>query len=136
MKFVGNNRRTWLLAVILALILAFIFVVSAPASNRIMSGSTWGSAPDGYGGWYDYMEEQGVPIERWQRPLEDLIEKTADLDQPATLIQIRPAIRLAQQGQSCNSALSPRVSRDGSCLYESTFERARPSHDRHPAAGE
>lgn len=92
MKALGNNRRTWIIAVVAALALAIMFIVAAPASNRINSGSSWSTAPDGYGAWYDYMAEQGVTVQRWQRPLDDLIEEVANSDRPATLLQVRPAV--------------------------------------------
>ncbi|MEL7068479.1 MAG: DUF4350 domain-containing protein [Cyanobacteria bacterium J06581_3] len=92
MKSLGNNRRTWIIGILAFLALALIFVLSAPASNRINSGSTWSNAPDGYRAWYAYMEAQGVTVTRWQRPIEDLLEEVAERDQPATLLQVRPAV--------------------------------------------
>lgn len=73
-----------MLAIALLVILAL-----APTYNRITEGSSWGNAPDGYGAWYEYMQEQGAPIERWQRPISELVEETPSA-QPATLIRIVP----------------------------------------------
>ena len=77
-KLSGMGRRGWVLGAIAALALLLIFFLSAPATNRISSGSTWGSAPDGYRAWYEYMEAEGVSIERWQRPVEELIDQASD----------------------------------------------------------
>jgi hypothetical protein len=56
---------------IVAIVLLTLF--AAPASNRQVSGSTFSRAPDGYGAWNAYMERQGTPIQRWQKPSEDFI---------------------------------------------------------------
>ena len=40
--------------------------------------------PDGYGAWYAYMQEQGIPIKRWQKPFVNLKPKK----NPITLLQI------------------------------------------------
>lgn len=88
-------RRYWGVGLGLLALVALIAFTAAPASNRLTSGSTWNRAPDGYAAWYDYMAEQGSPIERWQRPLEDLLENRQQRAQPsaapATLIQIYPS---------------------------------------------
>lgn len=84
-----SRRYIWLIG-ILSLLLIGILLLSAPASNRINSGSTWGNAPDGYGAWYAYMEAQGAEIKRWQRPLSELIEQAESSSGPATLIRVIP----------------------------------------------
>ena len=89
----GTNRRYWIAGI--AALLLILLLLSAPASNRINSGSTWGNAPDGYSAWYAYMEEQGATIKRWQRPLAELIEQDLEQDLPegksATLLQVIPS---------------------------------------------
>ena len=86
----NTNRRYWTMGVLIAITLAFLSLAGAPASNRIDTGSTWGTAPDGYGAWYAYMEEQGAAIKRWQKPIDELIEETKSQDTPVTLIRIVP----------------------------------------------
>lgn len=67
------NRRAW---IVLSVTLATLVVLSAIAapSTRLRTGSTYGRAPDGYGAWFAYMQAQGTPVQRWQRPFEDLLE--------------------------------------------------------------
>ncbi len=84
------NRRYWIIGILAALLLGFFLLVGAPASNRIDTGSTWGKAPDGYGAWYAYMEAQGAPIKRWQRPISELVEQAEDNQAPATVIRVIP----------------------------------------------
>jgi hypothetical protein len=64
-----KKRRLWLGAIATLILITLFF---APRSSRLMQGSTYSRAPDGYGAWYAYMQEQGTPIQRWQRPLNEL----------------------------------------------------------------
>lgn len=90
---ISSLRRRNVVIAVVAIALLGLFLISAPASNRVISGSTWGTTPDGYGAWYDYMQAQGVSIERWQRPIEQLVEQVEDqpTDEPATLLRVVPA---------------------------------------------
>ena len=88
-----DNRRYWIAGVLMILILGFFLLVGAPASNRVDAGSTWGTAPDGYGAWYAYMEAEGADIKRWQRPLAELIQaEKAPSASPRTLVRIVPPV--------------------------------------------
>jgi hypothetical protein len=83
-----NNRYLWLGALaLLALIGLMIF--GAPAASRLESGSTWSRSPAGYSAWYESITEQGVDIQRWQRPVAELLEQLGDssADAATTLIQ-------------------------------------------------
>ncbi|MBD2260359.1 DUF4350 domain-containing protein [Pseudanabaena sp. FACHB-2040] len=85
-----SNRYLWI-GLIFLVLLAFLSFLAAPASNRLTSGSSWNQGPDGYSAWYDYMAQQGTPLQRWQRPVEDLIKQLAETsapDAPATLVQV------------------------------------------------
>ncbi|NJL50124.1 MAG: DUF4350 domain-containing protein, partial [Leptolyngbyaceae cyanobacterium SM2_5_2] len=31
--------------------------------------------PAGYSAWYAALAEQGIPVQRWQRPVEDLLQQ-------------------------------------------------------------
>ena len=79
-----NRKGLFGLMVIVAIVL--LTIVAAPSSNRQVSGSTFSRAPDGYGAWYAYMEQQGIPIQRWQKPWMDGLT----LQSPATFLQIAP----------------------------------------------
>ncbi|MBD0333946.1 MAG: DUF4350 domain-containing protein [Cyanobacteria bacterium Co-bin13] len=85
-----SNRYLWI-GLICLVLLALLSFLAAPASNRLTSGSTWNRGPDGYSAWYDYMAQQGTPLQRWQRPVENLIEQLSESPAPAapaTLLQV------------------------------------------------
>ena len=94
----GISRRTWIIGTLVALLLGLLLLVAAPAANRIASGSTWGTAPDGYRAWYEYMASNGTSVERWQRPLEELLDEdlsdndSAETDTSATLLVVLPQV--------------------------------------------
>lgn len=67
-----------------------VLILLAPATGQKTSGSTFNRAPEGYLGWYRYMEEQGIAIQRWQRPIPDLLAQTSDT--PQTLLRVYPGL--------------------------------------------
>lgn len=75
------NRRTVILGVAaLALLLGLLFL-GAPATSQLDSGSTWHRGPAGYSAWYESLGQQGIPVQRWQRPVEDLLEQVGKAEQ-------------------------------------------------------
>jgi len=85
------NRRTLGLALLSIALLLGLMLWSAPATNRLNSGSTWHRGPAGYSAWYTSLEQQSIVVQRWQRPVEDLLQQIED--EPAsttTLVQNRP----------------------------------------------
>ncbi|NJR60525.1 MAG: DUF4350 domain-containing protein [Cyanobacteria bacterium CRU_2_1] len=85
-----KNRRIWIGAIaIIALILISLF--AAPRSNTLRDGSTYSRAPNGYGAWYTYMQEQGASIQRWQKPLNSLFQPSENsIEEEAVPIDYRP----------------------------------------------
>ncbi|OCQ99494.1 hypothetical protein BCD64_10590 [Nostoc sp. MBR 210] len=82
-----SNRVAWIGAIALAVII--ILSLFAAPNTKIYSGSTYSRSPDGYGAWYAYMQQQGITIQRWQKPLEDFQpEKT-----PVTLLRVMSSLR-------------------------------------------
>ena len=77
-------RRRWIYIGLVLLIGLILFV--APQRNPRASGSTYHRAPDGYGAWFAYMQEQGHPVQRWQIPSAEITQK----DSPQTFLQISP----------------------------------------------
>lgn len=65
------QKYLWLLGLTLAVIISLTLFL-APQNSKLTSGSTYNRAPDGYGAWYAFMEKQGTPIKRWQKPIQDL----------------------------------------------------------------
>lgn len=80
-----GNRTVWIALIALALI-CLLLVIFAPSNGIKTSGSTYSRAPEGYLGWYTYMQDRGTPVQRWQRPPEELLSEEAS--GPQTLIQI------------------------------------------------
>jgi hypothetical protein len=55
-------------------VIIIVTLVAAPRSNKLLSGSTYGRNPDGYGAWYAFMAERQTPVKRWQKPFTDFTE--------------------------------------------------------------
>ncbi|MEM9162187.1 MAG: DUF4350 domain-containing protein [Cyanobacteria bacterium P01_F01_bin.4] len=102
-----SNRYVWIGLIVVAL-LGLLSVLLAP-NSRLVNGSTFNRAPNGYLGWYREMVERGIPLERWQRPYSDLPhgdrvkpaeqigdqptgEQATGVAPPQTLIQVRPRL--------------------------------------------
>ncbi|WNZ24635.1 DUF4350 domain-containing protein [Leptolyngbya sp. NK1-12] len=99
-----KNRWLWVgLLVLLAMIL--LSILAAPRSSSLQQGSTYSRAPSGYGAWYAYMEQQNLPVQRWQRPLEELLQA-----QPPSVKQISTwhlSEGKAESGLMAQAPLSP-----------------------------
>ncbi|HHP7230778.1 MAG TPA: DUF4350 domain-containing protein [Xenococcaceae cyanobacterium] len=67
-----SRYKWWILGVVLITVIVLLTVVAAPSSNQLLAGSTFNQNPNGYGAWYQYMREQKIPIERWQKPFSEL----------------------------------------------------------------
>lgn len=64
------KRRWWIGATIAIAAIVLLSLVAAP--NHRSLGSTYSRTPDGYGAWYAYMQNQGTPVKRWQKPSSEL----------------------------------------------------------------
>lgn len=69
------KRIRWIGAIALIAIIV-ITIIAAPSNNQLSSGSTYNRAPEGYGAWYSFMQQQKTPVQRWRKPFSDL-EKIA-----------------------------------------------------------
>ncbi len=84
-----NLKRRWKYLAIAAIVLLVLTLLFAPQrGNQNLYGSTYGRGPSGYGAWYQYMADQGTPIQRWQKPLGKFIEEHGEGDRPVTLLQV------------------------------------------------
>jgi Domain of unknown function (DUF4350) len=79
------SKRGWLIAAIALFTILLLTLFSASTGSPTSRGSSYSSAPDGYGAWYAFMQKRGVNIQRWQRPIQDLSNATPT---PATLLQV------------------------------------------------
>ncbi|MGB3308634.1 MAG: DUF4350 domain-containing protein [Nodosilinea sp.] len=82
------NRRTLTLGLLALALLLGLMLFSSPATSRLESGSTWHRGPAGYSAWYESLEQQDIAVQRWQRPVEALLEQLGEVeDATVTLIQ-------------------------------------------------
>ncbi len=66
-----SNRLAWIGAIAIAAVI-LLSLLAAPNNSKINVGSTYNRAPNGYGAWYAFMQEQGIAIERWQKPFSEI----------------------------------------------------------------
>ncbi len=86
-----NKKKWWLGAIALILLSLLFILISTPNQQRLQDGSTYSRQPSGYGAWYAAMEQQGAKIQRWQKPVTDLIKNAPIPKQTGmTLLQIHP----------------------------------------------
>jgi hypothetical protein len=87
------NRRALTLGLVALALLLGLLVLGAPATSRLDSGSTWHRGPAGYSAWYESLQQRGITVQRWQRPVEALLEQLGDpAETTVTLIQNSPAM--------------------------------------------
>jgi Domain of unknown function (DUF4350) len=72
----------------IALVMVILVIFSFTPSQNIKNGSSYNRGPEGYAGWYAFMQNQGVKIQRWQRPFVEIEPET----KPITLIQVNPEL--------------------------------------------
>jgi hypothetical protein len=82
-----SNRIAWIGAIALAVII-LLSLFTAP-NTKIYTGSTYSRSADGYGAWYAFMQQQGITIHRWQKPLKDLKAEKS----PVTLLRVSSYLR-------------------------------------------
>lgn len=78
-----RSKRLWIFGGLVILGLILLTALAAPSQDSRLSGSTYNRAPDGYGAWYAYMQEQGAAMERWEKPFANLPD-----DHPLTLLRV------------------------------------------------
>ncbi|MEN9217930.1 MAG: DUF4350 domain-containing protein [Gloeomargarita sp. DG_2_bins_126] len=88
-----SNRR-WIIGLIILCVAGGLAFLSAPLGNHLKRGSTYSRSPDGYGAWYQFMREQGQPVERWQKPPERLDR----LESKITLLRVGSQLSPYGQG--------------------------------------
>jgi Domain of unknown function (DUF4350) len=75
----------WQMILTAVAIVILIIVVNAPSSSERLKGSSYSIEPQGYGAWYQKMVDQGVSIERWRKPAEEIFNKYPN---GTTLLQV------------------------------------------------
>ena len=90
MNSLNLPRKKLILIIAIAVgFLILLTVIFAPNNQISQQGSTYGRDPSGYGAWTAFMEGRGTPIQRWQKPLEKLSEKSEKI----TLLQIQNSLQ-------------------------------------------
>ena len=90
MNLLNLTRKKLILIIVIAVgFLILVTVIFAPNNQISQQGSTYGRDPSGYGAWAAFMEGRGTPIQRWQKPLEKLSEKSEKI----TLLQIQNSLQ-------------------------------------------
>ncbi|WP_204106649.1 MULTISPECIES: DUF4350 domain-containing protein [Spirulina sp. CCY15215] len=84
------HRKSIKFGAIALFIVILITLIVAPNNSTNQSGSTYNRAPDGYGAWYEFIqnewrEDNNIKIQRWQKS--SLPSQTKD-ENPITLVQI------------------------------------------------
>ncbi|HHP7245452.1 MAG TPA: DUF4350 domain-containing protein [Elainellaceae cyanobacterium] len=75
--------KNWGIVAIALGSLLLLTVIAAPQNPRL-SGSTYSHAPSGYGAWYEFMEQQGVSMQRWEQPFSELPDATTETSSGAS----------------------------------------------------
>jgi hypothetical protein len=88
-----SKRRLWGAGGIAIAAIVLLTLLIAPSKNLQSQGSTYSRSPDGYGAWYAYIQERGVPVERWQQPFKDLPgvssqNSDSESKKPITLLRV------------------------------------------------
>ena len=92
MRSLPQNRRTLIVGLLALALLLGLLMVSAPTTGRLDSGSTWHRGPAGYSAWYESLEQQGIAVQRWQRPVEALIQQLEELEEATVTLVQNPAV--------------------------------------------
>lgn len=79
-----RSKRMWWIGAIALGVIIFLTLIAAPSNNKLGAGSTYSRAPEGYGAWYSFMQQQGTPVKRWQKPFDDLVK----VEPPITLLRV------------------------------------------------
>ncbi len=89
-----KSHRWGIIGLIILLVASGLAFGFAPAGNSLQRGSTYSRAPAGYGAWYAFMQAQGNPVERWQKPPAQLNQ----LDTQITLLRVGSGLSPAGHG--------------------------------------
>jgi hypothetical protein len=81
-----SKRRLWIFGAIAIGAIILITFLAAPANNQQQSGSTYARDPAGYGRLVRFHVRTGSPIQRWQKPFQDLVDSEAK--PPITLLRV------------------------------------------------
>lgn len=87
------KKKPIILAAIALGALLLLSLFAAPNNAELRRGSTYNRSPDGYGAWFASVQSQGISIQRWRRPLEDIFDPSPVASapkEPITLLRVSP----------------------------------------------
>ncbi len=85
-----KTKKYWLFGIVILVILILITLFYAPNNNQQQTGSTYNRQPNGYSAWYEYMKAKNVDLNRWEKPILNLVENQKNF---ITLLQIQSEIK-------------------------------------------
>ncbi|MGK7924198.1 MAG: DUF4350 domain-containing protein [Spirulina sp.] len=99
----NSQRKLLKFGAIALFILILITLIVAPSSNPNHRGSTYRRTPDGYGAWYEFMQQEDANIQRWQKSSPPPFNEG---DNPIVLVRIYSALFPQWQNSSTNTESS------------------------------
>lgn len=87
------KKKPIILAAIALGALLLLSLFAAPNNAELRRGSTYNRSPDGYGAWFASVQSQGISIQRWRRPLEDIFDPSPVASapkEPVTVLRVSP----------------------------------------------
>lgn len=88
------SKPSLLILILVAItVLFFLTFVMAPASNIQNRGSSYNRDANGYGAWYAFMADRDTPVQRWEKPFDQLLEKQKENPDKITLIRVNSVLR-------------------------------------------
>ena len=124
----GWGQR-WMWVIVAIVVLLILLFLNAPS---IQNGSTYSLAPKGYRSWYEYMVEQGHPVERWRKSYNQLPESNQ------TLIQIAARMDQNRDNREGWLDLNPWVEQGNTLIiltWDGTVSAAPFSHELTSSVG-
>ena len=88
-------KKYWQLGFVVLAVMILLTLATATGGDPRQAGSSYNTAANGYGAWYQMMLDRGVKIERWKKPFAELAKAQTD-NQGATLLQINSELTQLQ----------------------------------------
>jgi hypothetical protein len=101
-----SKRQLIILGGVLAVVVLFFSLVGG--GGQVTSGSTYVRTPDGYGAWFQYMEQRGYRIDRWRKASEKLFGQAGSGE---TLLRVQSSLVRSSLLDGRNGALKQWVER-------------------------
>jgi hypothetical protein len=84
-------REYWKVGLVGVVAIVLLTVVSATGGDIRQSGSSYSTAPNGYGSWYQMMIDRGTKIRRWEKSFGKLAQDPI-YSTNTTLLQVNPQL--------------------------------------------